>query len=162
MWCLIVCGGVLVSGGSDGHINAWDIPSGHHKATLTGHTDGVCCLTQVGPHHVASGSGDHTVRVWDIKTFHCERTISNACGRTVCGRVWRPKGRGWCVVVTDDATDTCQYLRVLEVSTGRHIQTIQQHKAHKDNMCTVSDVCGSTAYWWVSKERNVTAPHPPS
>ena len=48
--------------------------------------------------------------------------------------VWRPKGRGWCVVMTVTPTDTCQYLRVWEVSTGRHIQTIQQYKAHKDNM----------------------------
>ncbi|MFC8448966.1 WD40 repeat domain-containing protein [Kitasatospora sp. NPDC057223] len=60
-------GSWLAAGGSGGTVAVWDLRSGEHLATLTGHTEWVSALA-VSPDGawLASTSNDRTVRVWNI------------------------------------------------------------------------------------------------
>lgn len=57
---------VLVTGGDDGNVVLWDVPSGRRVATLTGHTDDVRAVA-VSPDGtlIASGGLDGTTRMWN-------------------------------------------------------------------------------------------------
>lgn len=71
-------GSTLASGSADDTIRLWDVKAGKERATLTGHTDWVTCVSfspdgkllasasGVGIHR--PGSGDKTIRLWDGST----------------------------------------------------------------------------------------------
>ena len=57
----------LASGSSDNTIQLWDVDTGAHKNTLTGHTFGVRSVAfSPDGHTLASGSGDGTVLLWEL------------------------------------------------------------------------------------------------
>lgn len=59
-------GGEVVSGGWDDAIQRWDLHSGEHLGTLTGHADGVLALAWLAPDLLASGSHDDTIAIHDL------------------------------------------------------------------------------------------------
>ena len=53
----------------DDTIRLWDVVTGTHKRTLTGHTDSVWSVAfSPDGGTLASGSRDHTIRLWDVVT----------------------------------------------------------------------------------------------
>ena len=111
-------GKTLLSGGSDGVIRVWDVPSGQLLRTLTGHTNAVY-KANFSPNEklVASSSRDLTARVWDFKTgrelqkftgFHC----------SVKSIVFSPDNKLVAVVGNDGM------LKLWDVKTGRELKTL--------------------------------------
>ncbi|XP_033126784.1 THO complex subunit 6 homolog [Anneissia japonica] len=57
---------VLYSGCGDNNIYTWDLESGSHKSTLSGHTNYVHCLSLFNSsNQLVSSSEDGSVRIWD-------------------------------------------------------------------------------------------------
>jgi len=73
--------GLLAAGSPNGTVRVWNIHTGRHVWTLTGHTSIVWCLALMPNGMLASGSMDCTVRVWDLTTGQCAHVLS---GLTTC------------------------------------------------------------------------------
>ena len=58
--------GLVVTGSNDGILRVWRLADGACLRTLTGHTDGVWDVVDVGGGRVASGGDDCVLRVWDV------------------------------------------------------------------------------------------------
>ena len=60
---------ILTSGGGDGTVYVWTLPSGSILHVLSGHTDAVTCgaFNHTGNIYI-TGSIDGSVKVWKIKT----------------------------------------------------------------------------------------------
>jgi WD40 repeat protein len=66
----------MASGGLDGLVRLWEVPSGKLLGTLQGHTQGLWgvalgAIDQL----VASGSFDGTIRLWDVPSGTLLRTL---------------------------------------------------------------------------------------
>ena len=60
-------GKILASGSWDNTIRLWDVRTGTHLLTLTGHTDGVSSVVfSSDGKTLASGSSDGTVLLWEL------------------------------------------------------------------------------------------------
>ena len=75
-------------------IELWDVNTGQHKQTLTGHTDDIVSIAfSPDSRTLASGSKDKTIRLWDVNTGQHQQTftdqdwIDNQFGEV--GRVWK-------------------------------------------------------------------------
>jgi WD40 repeat protein len=59
-------GDTLATGGMDGTVSLWEVPSGKRTATLTGHSGIVHALAFAADGRtLATGGADRTVRIWD-------------------------------------------------------------------------------------------------
>ena len=68
----------LASGGYEQTIWLWDVATGQHKTTLTGHTDSVNSIAfSPDGETFASGSRDRTIRFWGTATGEHQRTFTN-------------------------------------------------------------------------------------
>ena len=60
-------GKTLASGSWDKTIHLWDVETGMHRNTLTGHTEGVSSVAfNPDGNTLVSGSSDGTLLLWDI------------------------------------------------------------------------------------------------
>jgi WD40 repeat protein/DNA-binding SARP family transcriptional activator len=121
----------IVSGGEDGTVKVWDSQTGDCLQTLSGHTQGVWCLswTNSPASHratahlplLASGSEDHTVRLWNLNTGQCLQTLQGHYNG-VLRLVWSPDGRTL-ASSSDDAT-----IRLWDSQTGQCQRILQGHQ----------------------------------
>ncbi|GAM17530.1 hypothetical protein SAMD00019534_007050 [Acytostelium subglobosum LB1] len=65
--CLQVRGNVMMSGGSDKVVRAWDLNEMKQTNVLSGHHEGIKCL-QFEDNVVVTGANDSTVRLWDLRS----------------------------------------------------------------------------------------------
>ena len=70
-------GQTLASGGSDGTVVLWDVPSYSYKTTLLEHSDSVMSVTfSSDGKTLVSGSWDGTVIIWDVNTLRPKKIIN--------------------------------------------------------------------------------------
>ena len=85
VFSLAVVGGgtaqrLLASGSDDHSVRLWDVDAGSCTAVLSGHTNFVRCLADLGGGQLLSGSGDRSLRVWNTATGACLAVLPNAHG----------------------------------------------------------------------------------
>ena len=87
MLSLAVVGGgtaqrLLASGSGDHSVRLWNVDAGICTAVLSGHTDWVDCLADLGGGRLLSGSEDRSLRVWNTTTAMgaCLVVVPNAHG----------------------------------------------------------------------------------
>ena len=67
----------MTSGSSDKTLRLWDVATGEHKITLTGHTSEVSSIAySPDGRTLASGSSDKTLRLWDAGTGEHKITLT--------------------------------------------------------------------------------------
>ena len=107
----------------------WDVNTGRHIRTLTGHTSNVNSVSfSPDGNTIVSGSADDTVRLWDVNTGRHIRTLTGHTS-SVFSVSFSPDGN---TIVSGSADDT---VRLWDVNTGRHIETL---KGHTDSVFSVS------------------------
>ena len=87
-----------LTGGADGTARVWDLATGQHTTTLTGHTDWVTAVAVTPDGHEAVTTGqDGTIRVWNLHS-----------GMQVRGTTLPAASRGepLAVPLNDEATET--------------------------------------------------------
>ena len=85
---------MLASASSDKTVRLWDLVTGTHKQTLTGHTGPVYSVAFSPDGKIlASASGDRTVRLWDPATGDYKQTLEGHTGTALSTR--RPKSLAW-------------------------------------------------------------------
>ena len=72
--------GLLASGSVDYSVRLWDADAGTCIAVLSGHTNFVRCLADLGGGRLLSGSDDGSLRVWDTATGAFLAVAPNAHG----------------------------------------------------------------------------------
>eukprot|EP01105_Mastigella_eilhardi_P008341 TRINITY_DN202_c0_g1_i1.p1 TRINITY_DN202_c0_g1~~TRINITY_DN202_c0_g1_i1.p1 ORF type:complete len:1398 (-),score=312.11 TRINITY_DN202_c0_g1_i1:397-4590(-) len=76
---------LVVSGSCDHSLRIWDVHSGRHLGTLSGHTEWVnCCQVDEANHRTVSGSYDKTLALWDLLKFQRIRTLTGHKSQISC------------------------------------------------------------------------------
>ncbi len=97
----------------------WDLASGEHLRTLTGHGYGVDGVSfSPDGRLLASGSTDETVRVWDAASGEHLRTLTHPAN--VCGVAFGPDGR--LASACEDRT-----ARLWDPASGENLRTFADH-----------------------------------
>ena len=120
-----------MTGSSDSNLRVWRLADGACLRTLTGHTDQVRAVVDVGSGRVASGGDDCVLRVWDVLSgkqlqqtptgegwIFCAATLWGdrvATGHTNDGkiRLWNLGSGGGAAGVLPGHTDTVNSLAVV-------------------------------------------------
>ncbi|KNC45965.1 WD40-repeat protein [Thecamonas trahens ATCC 50062] len=97
--------GLVVCGTGAGEVRAWDVATGSHSYTLTGHTDMVLDVGLRGSGSApVSASEDGTVKLWDAKAGGCSASLQPGGGAWVGALAldpdasWLATGGGDCAV----------------------------------------------------------------
>lgn len=102
-------------------IELWDIETGKHKKTLSGHKKSVECIA-FAPNGktLASGIRDYSIILWDIETGKHKKTLKKH-SNDVRKVVFSPDGK------TLISFDRSGMLRVWEVETGKLMHSLRDH-----------------------------------
>lgn len=69
-------GSFLATASDDRTLRLWDVATGSHVKTLSGHTNYVFCVDfNSQSDMLASGSFDETIRIWDVKSGKCLKVL---------------------------------------------------------------------------------------
>ena len=111
---------VIAIGDVAGDIITLDATTGSRIAVLSGHTEGVFCVTLLSDgRSLASGAADCTVKLWDIQTGGVVRTFHDHTGYV------------WFVSISTDCTrivsgSNGQVMCLWDIQTGECLCTIKQ------------------------------------
>jgi len=81
----------LTTGGPDGTVRLWDLPSGRRLRTLEGHTTTWAVAFTPGGSVALTGGRDGTVRLWELASGRCLRTLEGSAA--VWSSALTPDGR---------------------------------------------------------------------
>ena len=106
-----------------GGIWVWNMETGKHIKTLTGHTDSIHSITFSPDSGIlASGSEDNTLRLWNIRTGECLKILTGhtdwVSSVSFCGNSR---------ILASASYDNT--VRLWDVKTGEHIKTLTGHTA---------------------------------
>ena len=139
-------------------IELWDVNTGQHIHTLTGHTDDILSIAfSPDSRTLASGSRDKTIRLWDVNTGQHKQTFTDQAwidnqfgevgrvlkvtfspdGRTLASGMWRGPIHLW-DIVTGDKKKTL---------TG-HTRWVQHLLFSKDGQTLISTSGDQTVLVW--------------
>ena len=135
----------------------WDVNTGRHIKTLTGHTRGVNSVSfSPDGNTIASGSADDTVRLWDVNTGRHIRTLIGHTS-SVFSVSFSPDGN---TIASGSADDT---IRLWDADTGRNIKTfkgdtnwvISVHFSSDGQTLASGSTDSTVRLWDVSTGRNI-------
>ena len=113
----------------------WDLESGRHLRTLTGHSgelrDVAWAQAPDGRLLLATGSRDRTARIWDPKTGQAIRTLTGH-GDAIYAVAWGTQPDGTLLLATGSEDGTA---RIWDPETGQPIRTLT---GHGDFVCAVA------------------------
>ena len=159
--CAAPDGHVLSGGHEDGAVWVWELSSGRHVATLTGHSTRVLSVGATGQFAVA-GAADGTTRVWRLPAGRPVWTLRGHDG-PVHSVAATPDGRQ---VVTGSADGTA---RVWDLLSGRPVSVLTGHTGEIRAVATDGRSCftaadGSVRQWdlhsgrWTGVPETTTGP----
>ncbi|MFJ6930654.1 NB-ARC domain-containing protein [Streptomyces nigra] len=144
VWCLGFepADHLLVSGGDDETLRAWDSSSGECVHTLHGSTTQLCSV-HAGPDWVVSGGADgylrmwrraeptgrpvaelagHTGRIWSVRVVSAVQIVSGGEDGTV--RLWQRSGEAWQGTVVANLSQQIWCIEVL--GDGRRVAAVRE------------------------------------
>jgi WD40 repeat protein len=123
----------LASGGEDGAVRIWDMPSGQQRAILTGHTKRVSSVG-IAPDGtwLASGSHDGTVRIWDMPSGQQRAILAGSTGEVTAVAVG-PDGT-WLATTSADRS-----VRTWDLSTQRERAVLNGHVSAVNSVAISAD-----------------------
>ena len=111
---------IIAIGSQNGDIITLDAITGSRMAVLSGHTDGVNCVTfSSDGRSLASGASDSTVKLWDIQTGGDVRTFLGHTGFVLSVSISTDYTR-----IISGSTDNTMYL--WDIQTGECLWIIKQ------------------------------------
>mmetsp|Transcript_135312 Transcript_135312/g.320715 ORF Transcript_135312/g.320715 Transcript_135312/m.320715 type:complete len:147 (-) Transcript_135312:4-444(-) len=75
----------VLAGDEKGQIQVWDTKSGNVEMKMSGHTDGVLCISQAQAGFAVSGGRDGRICYWRLEDGACLRSVEVS---EVCAGVW--------------------------------------------------------------------------
>ncbi len=144
------------SGGTDGTVRVWEMPTGKQLVTLLGHTDKVHCVAyHPGGMFLASAGSDRTVRLWNAGTGEEVAVLSGHDGPIVA-LAFSPDGKSL-ASAGDDKTiliwdmDTIRNERsktVPQLTLQGHVATVTGLVFTSDNRRLISSSLDWTLKLW--------------
>ena len=100
-------------------LNIWDVPTGEHRKTLTGHTRWINAVAfSLDGQTLVSGGDDGTIRMWDTSTGEHKKTLTrDGIGDSI---VFSPSGH---IFATGTAAGE---IHLWNTETGAHIRKHSQ------------------------------------
>ena len=155
--------GLTLADGDGKLICLWNMETGKHINTLTGHTDSIRSIT-FSPNSgiLASGGEDNTLRLWNIKTGKCLKILT---GNTAWTRhtdwVSSVSFCGNSRVLASGSYDNT--LRLWDVKTGEQINTLTGHTApvtdilfiKNDHLLVSASYDGTVRLWDVKTGKHI-------
>jgi WD40 repeat protein len=120
---------LLATSGDDADVHLWDLESGHHLRTLTGHSDAVrdvaWARTADGRLLLATASHDDTARIWNPDTGQ-ELRVLTGHNDSVEAIAWGvgPDGTPLLATASNDRT-----ARIWNPDTGQELRVLTGHNA---------------------------------
>src|SRR5687768_1398214 len=116
----------LASGAADNSVLIWQLPSGRHLRTLTGHRGPIRSVAISGNGELlASGSNDRTIKVWHAAKGTDTFTLTGHTG-SITSLAFSPGG-DWLVSGSSDKT-----IRVWDLKTGKQLHSLDDQAAEVD------------------------------
>lgn len=116
--CFSPDGTVLLTGGFDRVIRAWNVATGREIRSFTGHRGGISDLTFAPDGQSFASAGENTARIWSLNTGSLLQTLT-VPGATVTRVRFTPDGTR---LLTTDGSLT-DNVRVWDLTTGQTIRS---------------------------------------
>jgi WD40 repeat protein len=92
---------LVTAGANDPTIKIWnlthsEVDRAECERSMTGHTDGICCVTVLKDGRLVTGSEDVSIKIWTVDSAHswsgrCERTLTGHTRDVLCTIVLQGK-----------------------------------------------------------------------